>query len=151
MTLALGVLALARVVFLTALFLWSSCREFRADRVEMIGRMSECLAGNVYWDLQALDPGRVEDSLRRFVRGLAGAGPVTVAVRDVDGRLYGTTVEPWRERAGEGASALDPQYGELAERHLRDLFGLASVYSVLLLAIGWGLGRAMIAPYAGLP
>ncbi len=193
MTLAFGLLALASVVFLTSLFLWSSYREFRADRVEMIGRMSECLAGNVYWDMRALDPARVEDSLARFVRGLAGAGPVTVAVLDANGRLYASTAERAGKQTGTQAFALDPTYGPLVERlpptrtsvtreekdrfltgttverdgermgavvvdyplsslerHFRDLFGLAAVYSVLLLAIllaiGWALGRAMMAP-----
>ena len=62
-TLAFGSLAFLSVTILTLLFLTSSYQEFKNDRMVSIERMTSCLAGNIYWDMQEGDNQRVKEAL----------------------------------------------------------------------------------------
>lgn len=91
MTLAFAILSVASVALLTLLFLHSSYREFKADRIASVERMTACLAGNIYWDMQADDPRRVDEALARFARGLPAPVPPVVVVLDEGAEIFAST------------------------------------------------------------
>jgi signal transduction histidine kinase len=83
MTLAFGLLAFLSVVLLTLLLLTTSYREFKADRMMSVERMTSCFAGNIFWDIQAGgDPRRLAESVNRFARGIPAPTPPEVRVLD---------------------------------------------------------------------
>jgi signal transduction histidine kinase len=83
MTLAFGLLALLSVVLLTLLLLTTSYREFKADRMMSVERMTSCFAGNIFWDMQAGgDPRRLAESVNRFASGIPAPTPPEVRVLD---------------------------------------------------------------------
>ena len=193
MTLAFGVLALASVVLLTLVFLSASYREFKADRMMSVERMTACLAGNVYWDMKAGNTARLSESLDRFARGVPAPTPPAVLVLDAEdavsaqhGADYliaaeGLAPEPRAElteigrrlAAGEVSGTAERASGFLTaarvardgdllgtvlvdyplaslRRHFISLFETALGYGVfllvVLLAIGWLLGRGLVQP-----
>ncbi len=91
MTLAFAVLSVASVAVFTLLFLSSSYREFRADRILTLERMTHCLAGNIYWDMEASDRQRVAEALDRFALGVPAPVPPVVVVLDQGGDIYGSS------------------------------------------------------------
>jgi two-component system NtrC family sensor kinase len=100
MTLAFALLSVASVVVFAMLFLSSSYQEFKAHRIASVERMTSCLAGNVYWDMQAGDTERVREALERFSRGVPAAAPPAVVVLDPEQRIYTSAAD----RSGEAAT-----------------------------------------------
>jgi signal transduction histidine kinase len=88
MTMAFALLSVAAVVIFTLLFLSSSYREFKADRMVSMERMTSCLAGNLYWDMQAGDVRRVDEAVGRFSRGVPAPIPPVVVVLDAAGGIF---------------------------------------------------------------
>ncbi len=88
MTLAFGLLAFLSVTVLTLLFLVSSYQEFKADRMQSVERMTSCLAGNLYWDMQAGDNQRLTEALDRFSRGVPSLTPPGVFVYTTDHQVF---------------------------------------------------------------
>jgi signal transduction histidine kinase len=80
MTLAFAVLSAAGVALFMLLFLTGSYREFKADRVSSMERMTACLAGNIYWDMRTGNPQRVDEALLRFAHGVPSPVPPAVLV-----------------------------------------------------------------------
>lgn len=198
MTVAFGVLALASVVVLTLLFLTSSYLEFKSDRMVSVERMTACLAGNVYWDMRAGDPRRVEESLERFSLGVPAPTPPTVVVLDDSGRIFSSNHVDARSLGGEPAARVEHDWGFVVNRldqvpeltvaaqnpvgfvsaarverdgerlgtvlvdyplsslrdHFLELFRTAVGYSLflllVLLALGWLLGRGLTRPISEL-
>ena len=203
MTLAFAILSVASVAVFALLFLSSSYREFRTDRITTIERMTHCLAGNVFWDIQAGDRQRVVEALERFAIGVPAPVPPVVVILDQGSDIYassqGQAGNPEAEPASDPnteqgsdhlasslaiiASGLDPASGAAAtlesaagfvsvarierdgqrlgtvlvdyplssiKRHFLDLFRAAVGYSLvlllILLALGWLLGRQLVRP-----
>ena len=86
-TLAFGLLAFLSVTVLTLLFLVSSYQEFKADRMVSVERMTSCLAGNIYWDMQEGDNQRLTEALDRFSRGVPAPTPPGVFVYTADQQI----------------------------------------------------------------
>lgn len=80
MTLAFAVLSVTGVALFTVLFLSNSYREFKADRIASVERMTACLAGNLYWDLRTGELDRVDEALTRFADGVPAPTPPVVNV-----------------------------------------------------------------------
>jgi two-component system NtrC family sensor kinase len=91
MTMAFAVLSLISVLMFALLFLSSSYREFKADRMTSVERMTSCLAGNVYWDLHAGAPGRLDESIQRFSLGVPAPTPPAVVVLDGAANIFAST------------------------------------------------------------
>jgi signal transduction histidine kinase len=193
MTLAFAVLSLASVTIFTLLFLSSSYREFRADRITTVERMTHCLAGNIFWDMQAGDRQRVVEALDRFALGVPAPVPPVVMVLDLGGEIYASSLGPnLTDPAEDGnghlasslaliasgieagtAATLESAAGFITgaqverdgrrlgtvlvdyplssiKRHFMDLFRVAVGYSLVLLLVllglGWLLGRQLVRP-----
>jgi two-component system NtrC family sensor kinase len=195
MTLAFASLSVVGVVLFALLFLTSSYREFKADRMQSIERMTTCLAGNLYYDLRDGATSRVDEALARFAVGVPAPVPPVVMVVDpatsviasssgklssggdelgsrlgsslslIAGELFaddgtrGTTLESAAgfiaaariERDGNrlGTVLVDYPLSSLDEHYL-NLFRAAIGYSLVLLlvmlALGWLLGRQLSRP-----
>ena len=105
MTLGFAVLSVAGVALFILLFLASSYRELKADRMVSVERMTSCLAGNIYWDMQAGDPRRVDEALRRFAEGVPGTVPPVVLVLDETSDIYASTAPGGTETTSDQGSA----------------------------------------------
>lgn len=198
MTLAFGLLAFLSVTVLTLLFLVSSYQEFKADRMLSVERMTSCLAGNIYWDMQAGDNQRLTEALDRFSRGVPAPTPPSVFVYTADHQIYtsnGITVDQADEqqdkqqlqtstgsfeallhdldastnnsvmvdetqsflsaaRIGHDDNILGTVFVDYPLASLRDhftsLFQASIIYSLVLLlvllVIGWLLGKQLVRP-----
>jgi signal transduction histidine kinase len=104
MTLAFAVLSVATVAAFMLLFLSGSYREFKADRINSVERMTACLAGNIYWDMQAGDAQRVDEALARFSHGVPAPVPPVVMVLDGAADIFSST-------AGQDRGAGEPAAG----------------------------------------
>ncbi len=85
LTLALAGLSVAGVGLLTLRFMSASYRELKADLMHSIERMTACLAGNLYWDVQAGDATRVREALERFAHGVPAPVPPVVVYWTTEG------------------------------------------------------------------
>ncbi|MFV9614606.1 MAG: sensor histidine kinase [Gammaproteobacteria bacterium] len=88
MTLAFGMLAFLSVTVFTLLFLFSSYQEFKTDRMVSVERMTSCLAGNIYNDIQAGDNQRLSEALNRFSRGISAPSPPSVIVLTANQQVF---------------------------------------------------------------
>jgi len=198
MTIAFSLLVLAGMIVLTVLVLTSSYHEFKADRMMSVARMTDCLSGNLYWDVTADAPARVQESLERFSLGVPAPQPPLVVAIDRTGGFYAATDggrrlaagDPGVERLKALAHALDrkalPPQGALTieqatgfvtaasiardrqtlglvlvdyplsalQEHFLALFRAALGYGLLLLVIlllvGWALGKRLMRPISAL-
>jgi signal transduction histidine kinase len=194
MTLAFGLLALLSVALLTLLLLTTSYREFKADRMMSVERMTSCFAGNIFWDMQAGgDPRRMEESVNRFASGIPAPTPPEVRVLDgLRHNQFGNRaisspgVQPPPEverllaqldRGGTAVATAETANGFVSaarverdgsrlgsvwvdyplvslQEHFFSLFEAALGYGVslllVLLLLGWLLGRRLMQPIANL-
>lgn len=107
MTLAFAVLSVTGVALFTVLFLSNSYREFKADRIASVERMTACLAGNLYWDMRTGELDRVDEALARFAEGVPAPTPPVVMVIDDQAGLYASTTTAAgtaRDETGLGSS-----------------------------------------------
>ena len=111
MTMAFALLSVAAVVVFTLLVLSSSYREFKADRIGSVERMTSCLAGNIFWDMQASEPRRVDEALARFAHGVPAPVPPVVVVLDASGNIFSSTGSAGRDA---GNTVADPSADALA-------------------------------------
>jgi two-component system NtrC family sensor kinase len=199
MTLTFAVLTMVSVVGFAVLFLSSSYSEFKSDRMVSVERMTSCLAGNVYWDIQTGDTQRVDDSLARFALGVPAPVPPVVVVLNPQADIFASTAGPGASSAGETAngsgsgrlasslaliaSRLDQAGAKTTtvesasgfisaarierdgrhlgtvlvdyplsslDRHFMDLFraaiGYGAVLLLVLLVLGWLLGKRLVRP-----
>lgn len=117
MTLAFALVSMASVVVFAMLFLSSSYQEFKAHRIASVERMTSCLAGNVYWDMQTGDSSRVEEALERFSHGVPAAAPPAVLVLDPSERIFASAAAGSDESGSH--SGLDFGLSLIAEKLIR--------------------------------
>jgi len=194
MTLAFGLLAFLSVVLLTLLLLTTSYREFKADRMMSVERMTSCFAGNIFWDIQAGgDPRRLAESVNRFAGGIPAPTPPEVRVLDglrhtqIGNRAISVPDAPLApelesllaqlDRGGANVATAETASGFVSaarvernglrlgsvwvdyplvslQEHFLSLFKTALGYGVslllVLLFLGWLLGRRLMQPIADL-
>ena len=112
MTLAFAILSVTGVVLFTVVFLSNSYREFKADRITSVERMTACLAGNLYWDMRTGELGRVDEALIRFADGVPAPTPPVVRVIDNQAGLLASTTPAAMNTSGD--SGPKPTFGQLA-------------------------------------